>query len=67
MATPGLQVLDLIEHPRRQRRISGEKRHDHGLGIFSENPKQELLQRGPQRNSMVVTSPVVWSFASGLP
>src|SRR5579871_244357 len=67
MPAPRLQLLDLFEHLCGQQRIAREKRHDNRLGFFFEDSKQELLERGPQRNSIVVTSPVVWSLASGLP
>lgn len=58
---------DLVKHSTDQARIARREGDHNGFRIFAYGPENELLESGPQRNSMFVTSPVVRNFASDLP
>ncbi len=66
MAALRLQLPDLFVHPANQLRVARGERNDDRLRVLAEHPEDELLERWPQRNSMVVASPAVLSLAFGL-
>ena len=61
-----LQLPDLFVHPADQLRVARGERNDDRLRVLAEYPEDELLERWPQRNSIVVATPAVLSLAFGL-
>jgi hypothetical protein len=58
-------LLNFVEHPAGKLRIAGGEGNNDGVRVLAEHPENELLERSPQRNSMVVASPTVRSLAFG--